>query len=161
MEELKRSFRPEFLNSVDDIKAAGKQLIEGLWQGIKDTAEWIKNKIKEFCDGIVDGIKEFFGINSPSKLFEDEIGKFLAQGIGLGFSDEMKHVTREMQDAIPTDFSTEVNTALNAAGSDSGTRETEVTIPISVNGQKLTRVVSRIQYNAVTNRSRVLGVSST
>ncbi len=143
---------------VGKIKDAGKNLIAGLWQGIQDTTQWIKDKIAEFCSGIVDSIKAFFGINSPSKLFQDEIGKFLAQGIGLGFSDEMKNVTRDMQDALPTDFSTEVNAALHASSVGGGAQTFEVKIPVVLDKKIVGQTVSRFQFDAVTNRSRVLGV---
>ena len=51
-----------------------------------------------------------FGINSPSKLFKDEIGANLALGIGEGFSDEMEDVNRQIQESIPTDYDLSVNT---------------------------------------------------
>lgn len=71
----------------------------------------------------MNNIKSFFGINSPSKLFKDQIGKNLALGIGLGFSDEMDDVSKAMQDAIPTaldgpgiDVNAGFNTAISNAG---------------------------------------------
>lgn len=69
-------------------------------------------KIKEWCGNILNGIKGFFGIHSPSTIFRDEVGKFMAQGIGLGFENEMGNVTEQMQNAIPTEF--DVNSTLNA-----------------------------------------------
>ena len=50
-----------------------------------------------------------FGINSPSKLFKDEIGTTLALGIGEGFGDTMGDVSKEMASAIPTEFDTNVS----------------------------------------------------
>lgn len=87
-----------------EIADAGKNLIHGLWDGILDTYEWLKSKVKGFFDGIVGSIKDFFGISSPSKLFEEEIGKNLALGIGEGFENSMKKVSKDMTKAIPTDF---------------------------------------------------------
>ena len=82
----------------------GKNIVEGLWNGIKGMGSWIKDKIKDFSKGIVDGMKKALGIHSPSRVFRDEVGKYLAEGIGVGFTDEMKNVTSDMQDAIPTNF---------------------------------------------------------
>ena len=87
----------------------GKKLIEGLWDGIKNSFDWIKNKFKEWVGNVLDFVKKLFGINSPSKLFRDEIGVGLAEGIGLGFSQEMKNVTNDMKDAIPTNWDVEGN----------------------------------------------------
>nr|DAF74456.1 MAG TPA: tail tape measure protein [Caudoviricetes sp.] len=88
----------------------GKNLIKGLWDGILDAGGWLKDKISEFFGGIVDNIKSFFGIHSPSRLFKNEIGRNLALGIGEGFSDTMSDVSADMQGAIPTDFDTNINT---------------------------------------------------
>ena len=81
--------------------------------GINNAVSWIVDKIKGFCGGIVDKIKEFFGIHSPSTVFRDEVGKYLAQGLGEGFSDEMENVSEEMQDAIPRDFEMSTNLKYN------------------------------------------------
>lgn len=53
--------------------------------------------------GIVDRIKDFFGIHSPSTLFAG-LGRNMGEGIGVGFEDAMASVSREMQNAIPTGF---------------------------------------------------------
>jgi phage-related protein len=96
----------------------GGQLISGLWEGIKNAGSWLWDKITGFFGGIVDGIKGFFGIHSPSTLFRDQIGKNLALGIGAGFSDEMNSVAKDMQNAIPTGFDTDVQ--MTASMNDKG-----------------------------------------
>lgn len=78
----------------------GKNLVQGIWNGISDAASWIWDKISGFCSGIVDKIKGFFGIHSPSKLFADEIGKMLGLGLGEGFDDSLGSVYKDMQNAI-------------------------------------------------------------
>jgi hypothetical protein len=91
-------------------------LIEGLWEGISKAGAWLWEKITGFFGGIVDGIKNFFGIHSPSTLFRDEIGKNLALGLGDGFDKEMKTVAKDMENAIPTDFDADVQYTVGAAG---------------------------------------------
>ena len=86
----------------------GGNLLKGLWQGISDAGAWQWNQISGFFGGIVDGIKNFFGIHSPSKLFAN-LGGFIAEGLGEGFGDEMKAVSKEMQNAIPSDFDLDMN----------------------------------------------------
>ena len=83
----------------------GKNLIQGIWNGISNAVGWLWNKISGFCSGIVDKIKGFFGIHSPSKLFNQEIGKFLALGLGEGFDDNLGKVYKDMQSAV--DFETQ------------------------------------------------------
>ena len=87
----------------------GSNLIKGLWDGISNSFDWIKNKIAQWVGDVFNFIKKLFGIASPSKLFRDEIGANLALGIGEGFSDEMKNVQRQMEAALPTNFDVEAN----------------------------------------------------
>ena len=78
---------------------------KGLWQGISNVTDWIWGKISGFFGGIVDGIKNFFGIRSPSTLFAG-LGENMGQGIGVGFERAMDEVADDMQNAIPTAFDT-------------------------------------------------------
>ena len=76
------------INWFDNIKNSmlniGKNIVQGLWNGITNAKNWLLNKIKSWCGSIVDGIKGFFGIHSPSRLMRDEIGKMLPQGLAIG-----------------------------------------------------------------------------
>lgn len=95
---------PEIISSIveglregfDTVKEVGKDLIKGLWNGIKDMAGWIKEKITGFGKGVLDNLKNFFGIGSPSKLFEREIGKWLPPGITVGFEKAMPQAVKNM-----------------------------------------------------------------
>lgn len=80
----------------------GKDIVRGLWQGIKDSVGWLRDKLSGWVSGIMKDIKGFFGIHSPSRVMRDEVGKYLAQGIGVGFEDEMGNVSKQMIDAIPS-----------------------------------------------------------
>lgn len=93
-----------------EIKNVGKNLVSGIWEGISSSLDWIKDKITGWVGSVTKFIKKLFGINSPSKLFKDEIGKNLAFGIGEGFSDTMNDVSNLMADSIPTEFDTNINT---------------------------------------------------
>ncbi len=77
-----------FGDHLSDMADIGLNLIKGLWNGIKDAGAWLRDKISGFFGGVVDSIKDFFGIASPSKLMRDQIGKFIAQGIWVGFDQE-------------------------------------------------------------------------
>ena len=97
---------------------AGLNLIKGVWQGISDAGAWLRDKISGFFGGVVDSIKKFFGIRSPSTLFAG-IGKNMGEGIGVGFEEAMKTVAEDMRDAIPTEFDLEPNVrARGSAGYD-------------------------------------------
>ena len=80
---------------------AGLNLIKGLWNGIKDAAAWIWDKVKGWCSDLLGKIKGFFGIHSPSTVFAD-IGDNMAAGMGVGFGREMKNVEQNMKSRLGT-----------------------------------------------------------
>ncbi len=83
----------------------GKNIVQGIWNGITSMIGWIKDKISGFLGGIVDGVKGVLGIHSPSKVFNKEVGRFMAMGIGEGFEDNLDKVYRQMKTAV--DFETQ------------------------------------------------------
>lgn len=83
------------------VASIGSDIVSGIWDGISGAAGWLADKVSSFASGILDGMKNALGIHSPSRLFRDQVGKYIAQGIGVGFESEMGNVTRQMQDAMP------------------------------------------------------------
>lgn len=83
------------------VLSIGSSVVHGIWNGISGAAGWLAGKVRSFASGILDGMKGALGIHSPSRLFRDQVGKYIAQGIGEGFTDEMGSVVGQMQDAMP------------------------------------------------------------
>lgn len=81
------------------VVSLGSDVVKGLWNGISNMSKWIANKIKGFGESVVNGLKKFFKISSPSKLFRDQIGKFLAMGLGEGFENAMPDTVSGMVSA--------------------------------------------------------------
>lgn len=69
---------------VGGIIDVGKSIVEGLWQGILGAKDWLIGKVKGFGQDILDGLKGFFGIHSPSTVMRDVVGKNLVLGIVEG-----------------------------------------------------------------------------
>ena len=102
---------------IPQIVNIGAQLIKGLWEGIKSVSDWIWDKISGFFDGIVGGIKKFFGIHSPSRVFAG-IGENLGLGLEGGFLSSMKDAEKLMTEAVPTDFDIRANAKLDSVAYD-------------------------------------------
>lgn len=83
------------------VLSIGGDIVRGIWNGISGAAGWLAGKVRSFASGILDGMKDALGIHSPSRLFRDQVGRYIAQGIGEGFTDEMGSVVGQMQDAMP------------------------------------------------------------
>lgn len=92
------------LNTINSLpekfRSIGSNIVQGLWNGINDMTSWIKDKIKGFGDSVVNGLKDFFGIHSPSTVMRDEIGKWLAEGLALGFTGGVNNLTDDMKEAL-------------------------------------------------------------
>lgn len=92
----------------------GSDLVGGLWEGIVSAKDWVIGKVTEFGDDIMYALKDFFGIASPSKLMESEIGKNLVAGIGEGLTKYRKLATDEM-DALRADLTAPIDIDVNGA----------------------------------------------
>ena len=68
----------------DKMLEMGKQIIQGLIDGFMSMKDTVGEKINEFKDGFIEGFKNAFGIHSPSKVMQDEIGKNLIEGLKNG-----------------------------------------------------------------------------
>lgn len=92
-----------FVSSLPDIVGVGKQIVKGLWEGIKAMGGWIKNKVGSFFSGIVSGVKSKLGIHSPSRVFAG-IGENMALGLGEGWDSEYDSIKRGITGGL--DFGT-------------------------------------------------------
>lgn len=88
------------VQGIGEIKNVGGDIIRGLWEGISDMAGWVSKKIEGFGESVLGGIKDFFGIHSPSKVMADEVGKNLALGIGQGFEKNIAGVNDQIVGAM-------------------------------------------------------------
>lgn len=88
-----------FKNLPDKLKEVGKNIVQGLWNGIQSMSGWIQNKVSGFLNGIVGSVKNVLGIHSPSRVFAG-IGENMAAGIGVGFGSEMGSVQRQVNRSV-------------------------------------------------------------
>lgn len=95
---------------IEGLKEAGQNLVEGLWSGIRDKYEWVRERISSWVGDIVEWFKNKFGVHSPSTIFMG-IGENLAEGLALGWRDGMSEV-RSAMSALPAvrgDFSADAS----------------------------------------------------
>lgn len=79
------------------VASIGSDIVSGVWNGIKGAAGWFKDQVTSFFSGIVDGVKDALGIGSPSKVFSDEIGRWLPPGVVKGFEAAMPSAMKAIQ----------------------------------------------------------------
>jgi uncharacterized protein YukE len=164
---------PELVKSLPQIVAAiieglgkavvsvveiGKNIVKGIWEGIKSLGSWIKDKVSGFFSGIVDGVKNFLGIRSPSTVFEG-IGGNMALGIGEGFDKAMARVADDMQNAVPTDFNISPDISVSGRGGFNGLASGPLVVvqQMIVRGEEDIRRISQELYNLMQTGSRAQG----
>ena len=88
----------EFLGNVSKLESVGRNLISGLWNGVKNKWNSLKGDVKKFGNSVVSQFQSVFKIGSPSKIMADQVGKFLAEGIALGIDDNTDSIEKSMND---------------------------------------------------------------
>lgn len=81
----------------DKVKSIGSDIVSGVWNGIKAAKDTFVSNVKSFFSGIVDGVKDALGIGSPSKVFRDEVGRWLPPGVVQGFEAAMPSAMKAIQ----------------------------------------------------------------
>lgn len=82
------------------VASIGSDIVSGVWNGIKGAVGWFKDQVIGFFSGIVDGVKDALGIGSPSKVFRDEIGRWLPPGVVQGFEAAMPSAMKAIQKVL-------------------------------------------------------------
>lgn len=142
----------------DELKTTGKNLLQGLIGGIKEKMQDLKSQIKKIGETIVSDMKKALGIHSPSRKFK-EIGKFTAQGFGIGFEDTMKMVSKDMINSVPTDFNVnpKVSTSIKTAQANEyntmvrAFEEALTKVNVELDGQKMGKFVNSTVTDLVYN----------
>ncbi|MDR0326689.1 MAG: phage tail tape measure protein [Planctomycetaceae bacterium] len=78
----------------------GKSIVDGLWKGIQNAWDGLLDSIMGLMKKLPKAVQKFLGISSPSKLFADEIGKWIPAGIAEGFEDAMPAAIKSMQSVL-------------------------------------------------------------
>lgn len=81
----------------DEVKSIGSDIVSGVWNGIKAAKDTFVSNVKSFFSGIVDDVKDALGIGSPSKVFRDEVGRWLPPGVVQGFEAAMPSAMKAIQ----------------------------------------------------------------
>lgn len=79
------------------VMSIGTDIVTGVWNGIVAAKDTFVNNVKKFFTEIVDSVKDALGIGSPSKVFRDEIGRWLPPGVVQGFEAAMPSAMKAIQ----------------------------------------------------------------
>ena len=83
----------------------GRQVIQGLINGIGGAFQWVRNTISNLGSSLVGWAKSVLGIHSPSRIFRDEVGKWIPAGMAQGIDKASGLVADSIDgltDMVPT-----------------------------------------------------------
>ena len=83
----------------------GRQVISGLINGIGGAFQWVRNTISNLGSSLVGWAKGVLGIHSPSRIFRDEVGKWIPAGMAQGIDKASGLVADSIDgltDMVPT-----------------------------------------------------------
>lgn len=63
---------------------AGRDVVNGLWRGIQAGWAWLTGAVRNLAGSLLSAAKGALGIASPSKLFRDEVGRWIPEGLAEG-----------------------------------------------------------------------------
>lgn len=118
--------------------SAGRNIIQGLINGITNAIGGAISAVKNAVSGIIDGAKSLLGIASPSKVFDREIGRMIPAGLGRGVSENERAATRPVEDMVNSLLPSSIVTPMPVMSS-----------PVPVNMNSGPRVSAPITVNAL------------
>ncbi|MDU1838675.1 MAG: hypothetical protein E6780_03775 [Staphylococcus epidermidis] len=132
----------KYLDGID-LYGTGKDIIQGLINGIGSMAGAVWQKVKDIGSGIADGFKDFFDIHSPSRLMRDDIGKNIGLGLKEGLEEaesKVYNASRNLQEAAMPNVSTQTTQQNNEVP----TPVIEIhPAPVNINGRQVAEVTFR------------------
>ena len=141
------------VKSIPQFVSTGFDMLMGLAKGIGNSVGSVVAKAKEAAAKVLNSVKNFFGIHSPSKVFAN-IGEMNMLGLAKGIEDNLKPVNDAMNDvsmAATQDFTSSMNLASGLTGisgyepeNASGTNYGGVTINVYGEDKSVTEIAEAV-----------------
>lgn len=138
--EVIDSFVGFFESIPERLKALGKDIVDGLYNGVKDAMHLVADKAGELADGFVKGFKDALGIHSPSKVFY-AIGEFIDKGLANGISaakDLAVKAIQSVSDAVKTIGS-------HLADDNYGLRDGSISLSVDASGKSMMETANALK----------------
>ena len=88
------------LEGISSIVEVGAEMVNGIWEGIKGAWDNLVSSVTELGSKLVEKVKGFFKIGSPSKLFADEIGQWIPEGVAVGIEANADSVNGAVEEMV-------------------------------------------------------------
>lgn len=82
--------------TISSWKEIGEAIIDGIKEGVKNAAKRLADSVVQAAKAALDAAKDFLGINSPSRLFRDQVGLMIGAGMAAGIDQSSSQVNAAM-----------------------------------------------------------------
>jgi phage-related protein len=82
------------------MESIGRDVVSGIWNGISSGWRWLTDQVASLANSLVAGVKSALKIGSPSKVFRDEVGRWILPGIEVGVEKTVPATLRGMQASV-------------------------------------------------------------
>lgn len=156
--------------------SVGKAIISGIAKGIIGAISILKDAVVSAAKSALNGIKSFLGINSPSRVFRDQVGKMMGLGIAEGITGEENAVNEAVKRLTSASVTTgKIDTSYNTSGENfaaksitenivnglggllQGAPEGNYTINLNVDGKTLAQILFNPLEGIATQRRVAVG----
>lgn len=116
--EAGKGFTKNLIDAVKDLpekfRQIGDNIVKGIWNGISSGWDWLTSKVKDLASSLVKGVEDALKIGSPSKVFANEVGKWIPAGIGVGVEANADSALKSMKN-LSTELVATARTGLTGA----------------------------------------------
>ena len=155
--EIIEAARTAIANFKSQFIQVGSNIIEGVAQGIRNGIGRITSAARDAANRALSAAKGALGIHSPSKVFANEVGKWIPAGMAEGISGNLKVVQNAMNDMTELgqndlnnelDYKIKTNSFLNSDSLKTSEEELNndkfINLNLSIGGQNFKALVDRI-----------------
>ena len=125
-----------------DWKSIGSNIISGVVEGLKNAGSKLFTAMKDMAGNALRAAKEKLKINSPSKVFEDELGEMIPAGAAVGvrkgthlLTDAVDDMTSGLADRAQ-DLTADIGQDFSYHGS------TSIEVPVNLDGREVARGIA-------------------
>ena len=99
-EEMVKTAEAQAKTAEEEFKKIGGNITDGIGDGAESKKSSLISKMRGIISAAVEAAKKAAGIASPSKLFRDEVGKFIGEGVAVGVDNSTRDVVKSIDKQI-------------------------------------------------------------
>lgn len=134
----------------------GSNIISGIVEGVKNAARNLVDSVIDAAAAALDGVKDFLGINSPSTVMRDQVGKMMGAGVAIGITDSVREVNAAMEDLTAFNLDDNVVTSNRSFANNSNI---VMNVYNTVRSDDDIKKINRGLRQELNNYSRAIGVT--